>query len=111
MVLPDQWLSYLGLGSGSAAGELVVVLPDQCLSYLGLGSGSAAGQATAALVQRQAEWSEEMKDFQAAADMYLQVRLSVPNHPLFSLEGFRDSTRSSLQCCLCCFLTWMQRAA
>lgn len=38
------------------------------------GSTSPAGQVTVALVQRQAEWSEETKDFQAAADMYLQVR-------------------------------------
>ena len=25
-------------------------------------------------VNRQAEWSEEMRDYEAAADMYLQVR-------------------------------------
>ncbi len=32
-----------------------------------------AGPVSQSLVQRQAEWNEEMKDFQAAADMYLQV--------------------------------------
>ena len=31
------------------------------------------GPLSQSLVQRQAEWNEEMKDFQAAADMYLQV--------------------------------------
>jgi len=31
------------------------------------------GPVSQSLVQRQAEWNEEMKDFQAAADMYLQV--------------------------------------
>ena len=35
-----------------------------------------AGSVSQALVQRQAEWNEEMKDFQAAATMYLQVRCS-----------------------------------
>lgn len=44
-------------------------------SNVGSGQSSTAGQGTAALVQKQAEWSEEMKDFQAAADMYLQVSL------------------------------------
>lgn len=38
---------------------------------------SGPGTATVALVQKQAEWSEEMKDFQAAADMYLQASLHV----------------------------------
>lgn len=32
-----------------------------------------AGPVSQSLVQRQAEWNEEMKDFQAAADMYMQV--------------------------------------
>lgn len=41
-------------------------------------SKTPAGQAIVALVQKQAEWSEETKDFQAAADMYLQVSLHVP---------------------------------
>lgn len=40
-----------------------LVLPDQ----------SGTGPLAQALVQKQAEWSEEMKDFQAAANMYLQV--------------------------------------
>ncbi len=31
------------------------------------------GPVSQSLVQRQAEWNEEMKDFQAAAEMYLQV--------------------------------------
>lgn len=31
------------------------------------------GPMSQALVQRQAEWNEELKDFQAAANMYLQV--------------------------------------
>lgn len=55
-------------------------------------SNAAAGPAavTVALVQKQAEWSEEMKDFQAAADMYLQASLHVhevqqwPSHPAAS---------------------------
>ena len=34
---------------------------------------SQTGPLSQALVQRQAEWSEELKDFQAAANIYLQV--------------------------------------
>lgn len=34
---------------------------------------SQTGPVSQALVQRQAEWNEELKDFQAAANMYLQV--------------------------------------
>ena len=36
-------------------------------------SSSQAGASSYSLVQRQAEWNEEMKDFQAAAEMYLQA--------------------------------------
>lgn len=39
----------------------------------GGGSPGQAGPVAQSLVQRQAEWNEEMKDYQAAADMYLQV--------------------------------------
>ena len=39
------------------------MLPDQI----------GTGPLSQALVQKQAEWNEEMKDFQAAANMYLQV--------------------------------------
>ena len=47
---------------------------SQPLSLLAGGaSPGPAGPASQSLVQRQAEWNEEMKDFQAAADMYLQV--------------------------------------
>lgn len=34
---------------------------------------NGTGTLSQALVQKQAEWNEEMKDFQAAANMYLQV--------------------------------------
>ncbi|KAA6424241.1 MAG: intraflagellar transport protein [Trebouxia sp. A1-2] len=37
-------------------------------------SPGQAGPVSQSLVQRQAEWNEEMKDFQAAADMYLQAK-------------------------------------
>ena len=44
-------------------------------------SSSQAGAASHSLVQRQAEWNEEMKDFQAAAEMYLQAcQYSQPAH-------------------------------
>lgn len=54
----------------------------------GGGSPGHAGPVSQSLVQRQAEWSEEMKDYQAAADMYLQVPIPsaastvhlTPNH-------------------------------
>ena len=39
----------------------------------GATSTSQEAPMSQSLVQRQAEWNEEMKDFQAAADMYLQV--------------------------------------
>ena len=41
------------------------------------GASAAAGGSSAVVqdfVNRQAEWSEEMRDYEAAADMYLQVR-------------------------------------
>lgn len=38
------------------------------------------GPMSQALVQRQAEWNEELKDYQAAANMYLQV-LPLPAPP------------------------------
>ena len=36
-------------------------------------TGSSPEAVSQSLVQRQAEWSEEMKDFQAAAAMYIQA--------------------------------------
>ena len=35
------------------------------------GSSGQAGPVSQSLVQRQAEWNEEMKDYQAAADMFV----------------------------------------
>ena len=47
---------------------------SETVSNLSAGrSPRQAGPVSESLVQRQAEWNEEMKDFQAAADMYLQV--------------------------------------
>ena len=46
---------------------------------------SQTGPMSQALVQRQAEWSEELKDFQAAANMYLQVPLPTPQEHVKSM--------------------------
>ena len=46
---------------------------------------SQTGPMSQALVQRQAEWNEELKDFQAAANMYLQV--SQPKRVSYSSQG------------------------
>lgn len=52
---------------------------------------SQTGPMSQALVQRQAEWSEELKDFQAAAHMYLQVPSPNP----------QERVNSMLNACFC----------
>ena len=46
---------------------------EQLPHRAGAPQADQAGSVSQTLVQQQAEWNEETKDFQAAADMYLQV--------------------------------------
>lgn len=69
---------------------------DQRSYQFGAGQPDQAGSVSQALVQRQAEWNEEMKDFQAAANMYLQVGHSATSQMFTQLSCPKSALNSSL---------------
>eukprot|EP00967_Tisochrysis_lutea_P062618 scaffold80447_cov21-Tisochrysis_lutea.AAC.1 len=49
------------------------------------------------LINKQAEWSEETKNFDGAAEMYIKVRLSLEHSPSLSFEE-REMIDVVMQC-------------